>query len=143
MDEYDILIRKMIEIFAKGGNLLRNIGPRPTGEWSPQARERIAQIGGWLARNGDSVYGTHRTRLGKQPFGWTTANDSTLFLHIVHWPKDSSVRVEGLFDQVERVAFLDGEKATSFQQKADVLTVQLPATAPDPVNTVIACRIKK
>jgi alpha-L-fucosidase len=143
VDDFDGLIREMIEVFAKGGNLLRNIGPRPTGEWSPQARERIAQIGGWLARNGDSIYGTHRTRLGKQSFGWTTANDSTLFLHILHWPNDSSVRVEGLFDQVERVTFLDGEKATSFQQKADVLTVQLPATAPDPVNTVIACRIKK
>jgi alpha-L-fucosidase len=136
VSDYDGLIREMIEIFAKGGNLLRNIGPRPTGEWSPQARERILQIGDWLARNGASVYGTHRTRLGRLPFGWATANETTLFLHVLSWPKDGAIRVEGLFDEVERAALLDGEKQLQFRQNADVLIVELPATAPDPVDTV-------
>lgn len=140
VEPYDVLIRQMVEVLAKGGNLLRNIGPQPNGEWSPAVRERILQIGEWLKVNGESVYDTHRTRLGWQPWGWATANSNTLFLHVTRWP-GRELRLEGLNDHVAAARLLRGGTALEFAQTGNVLTIALPAAAPDPVDTVIALSI--
>jgi alpha-L-fucosidase len=142
-EAYDVLIHQMVEVFAKGGNLLRNIGPKPTGEWSGPVRERIQQIGAWLKVNGASVYGTHRTRLGAQPWGWATANDTTLYLHVFTWPKDGVLTVTGLHDRVTGVRLLTAGTRLQYQHNGNTLTITLPAEAPDPVDTVIAVRVKR
>ena len=50
------LIRMLIETRAKGGNLLLNIGPEPSGE-IPFEQERILrELGLWLFVNGEAIY---------------------------------------------------------------------------------------
>ena len=139
---YDELVRQMVEIFAKGGNMLRNIGPRPTGEWSPAVLERIRQIGEWLKRNGDSVYGTHRTRLGSLGWGWATASDSTLYLHVFEWPGESLV-VEDFPDRAQSARLLADGQALKFRQEGTTLTVTIPKEAPDKVDTVLAVKCRR
>ncbi len=50
------LIHTLIEIVAKGGNFLLNIGPDPTGEWPAEAYDRLEQIGRWMRDNGSAIY---------------------------------------------------------------------------------------
>jgi hypothetical protein len=102
----------------------------------------LAQVGDWLKVNGASIYGTHRTHLGAQPWGWTTANDTTLFLHVLRWP-GTKLTVPDLYDRVTAVSLLAGGGKLPFIQQGDTLTVTLPTTAPDPVDTVIAVRIER
>ncbi|MDM7974231.1 MAG: alpha-L-fucosidase [candidate division Zixibacteria bacterium] len=52
------LIRLLAEVAAKGGNLLLNIGPSPEGELPPTALARLAEIGAWMAVNGEAIYGS-------------------------------------------------------------------------------------
>lgn len=42
---------------AKGGNYLLNVGPKPDGTIPPMAIKRLREMGGWLAANGEAVYG--------------------------------------------------------------------------------------
>jgi alpha-L-fucosidase len=141
-EPYDVLIRQMVEIFAKGGNLLRDIGPRPTGEWSPPVVARIHEIGAWLRTNGRSVYGTHRTRLGAQSWGWTTADRDTLYLHVFHWPGATLV-LDNLPDRARSARLLATGKRLRWAQQDHRLTITLPNTAPDLVDTVIAVGIRR
>jgi len=53
------LIHLLIEIVAKGGNFLLNIGPEPTGEWADEAYARLEEIGAWMGVNGEAIYGSH------------------------------------------------------------------------------------
>jgi alpha-L-fucosidase len=52
------LIGLMVDAVSKGGNLLLNVGPTAEGLIRPQNLSRMAEIGKWLAVNGEAVYGT-------------------------------------------------------------------------------------
>jgi alpha-L-fucosidase len=52
------LIHLLVDIVAKGGNLLLNVGPRPDGTLPPTAVSRLAEIGDWMAINSEAIYGT-------------------------------------------------------------------------------------
>ncbi|MDZ7262318.1 MAG: alpha-L-fucosidase, partial [candidate division KSB1 bacterium] len=52
------LVHLLVDIVAKGGNFLLNIGPSPEGDWAPEAYDRLKGIGDWLKINSEAIYGT-------------------------------------------------------------------------------------
>ena len=52
------ILRMLIEIVSKGGNLLIGFGPSPEGEFIPQVVDRLKEIGEWMKVNSESIYGT-------------------------------------------------------------------------------------
>lgn len=52
------LIHTLIDVVAKGGNFLLNVGPSPVGEFAPDAYARMLDIGAWLRINGEAIYET-------------------------------------------------------------------------------------
>ncbi len=52
------LIHNLVDIVAKGGNYLLNIGPGPDGEWHEAAYTTMEGIGAWMKINGSAIYGT-------------------------------------------------------------------------------------
>ena len=52
------LIHMLVDIVAKGGNLLLNIGPGPDGTWQDDAYDRLKQIGDWMKVNSEAIYAT-------------------------------------------------------------------------------------
>ncbi|MDW7692532.1 alpha-L-fucosidase [Flammeovirgaceae bacterium SG7u.111] len=49
------LINKLIEIRAKGGNFLMNVGPKPNGEIPIEQEERLREIALWIFVNNEAV----------------------------------------------------------------------------------------
>ena len=52
------LVHMLIDIVAKGGNFLLNVGPTPEGILPADATERLRQIGQWMAVNAEAIHGT-------------------------------------------------------------------------------------
>lgn len=52
------LIHLLIDIVAKGGNFLLNIGPDSNGELPAIALSRLQDMGDWMNVNGEGIYGT-------------------------------------------------------------------------------------
>jgi len=50
------IIHMLIDIVAKGGNLLLNIGPGPDGDFDPVIYDRLNEIGAWMQVNGEAIY---------------------------------------------------------------------------------------
>jgi alpha-L-fucosidase len=63
-DEYkstERLVRTLVEVVAKGGNIIYNVGPQPDGRLPAEAVRRMEELGDWMRINGESIYGTRPT----------------------------------------------------------------------------------
>ena len=52
------LIRLLVDVVSKNGNLLINVGPRADGSIPDLQRRAMGELGAWLRREGDAIYGT-------------------------------------------------------------------------------------
>ena len=52
------LIRSLVDTVSKNGNLLLNVGPMADGTIPEIQRRPLAELGSWLNRNGEAIYGT-------------------------------------------------------------------------------------
>ncbi len=51
-------IHTLIDVVAKGGNLLLNIAPSPEGEWQQGAYNLLQEYGAWMKVNSSAIYNT-------------------------------------------------------------------------------------
>jgi len=49
-------IQMLVDVVAKGGNLLLNVAPSPKGEWQDGAYKLLREIGDWMQINGEGIY---------------------------------------------------------------------------------------
>ena len=52
------IVHQLIDIVAKNGNLLLNVGPKYDGTFDPGAVAVLKEIGDWLRCCGEAIYGT-------------------------------------------------------------------------------------
>ena len=54
------LIYNLIDVTAKGGNYLLNVGPMANGEIPKESIARLKDIGNWVKINGEAIYSSSR-----------------------------------------------------------------------------------
>ncbi len=140
------VIQNLADIAHKGGNYLLNVGPTAEGVF-PQASVRILQqTGQWMAKNGESIYATTASPLGRLPFNARcTAKPGTLFIHVFDWPVMGELVIPRIKNPVTSVTLLadPGKKPLPFDQKGSDLFItldakQIPARVLNTVNNVLA-----
>jgi alpha-L-fucosidase len=86
------LLQNLIDITAKGGNFLLNIGPRGDGSVPEPSVTALQTIGAWMQQNGEAILGT-RPAFADLPFGRSTRRTlsptrAKLYLHVFDKPAD-------------------------------------------------------
>ena len=77
-----LLLRKLVECVSKGGNMILNVGPDGRGNIPPESLEILTQMGAWMAKNSESIYGCGPAALEKPEYGRVTARGNRLYFHI-------------------------------------------------------------
>ncbi|MGC4151605.1 MAG: alpha-L-fucosidase [Propionicimonas sp.] len=63
------VIRLLVDVVSKNGNLLLNVGPRADGSIPDLQRTAIDQLGAWMRQNGAAIYGTRPWIRSQEPVG--------------------------------------------------------------------------
>ncbi len=138
------LIRTLVDIASKGGNFLLNVGPTPEGLIPEASVQRLTEMGKWMAVNGASVHGTTASPFGRPAWGRCTAKANQRYLHVFQWPADGKLAVPLAGAQVDKAYLLADQKQTKLPVTAgaDQVTISLPATAPDAIDSVVVLVLK-
>jgi alpha-L-fucosidase len=133
------LIRMLIEVVSKGGNLLLNVGPKPDGTIQDEFVTRLRAMGRWMKVNGESIYETTASPFERMSyFGRATVKGNRLYLHVFDWPADGQLRVPGLKNLVHKARLLaDPSREIKTRRDGDDVIVSLPGAAPDEIASVI------
>ena len=82
MKSLEECIRTLVTCAGGDGNLLFNVGPMPDGRIEPRQVERLKEMGAWLEKNGESIYGTRGGPVKPGPGFVTTRKGNTIYLHV-------------------------------------------------------------
>lgn len=123
-------LKTCLDILSKtsggNGNLLLNVGPMPDGRIEARQVNRLKEIGGWLTKNGEAVYGTSGGPYMPTDSFATTRKGNKIFLHVLN-PGVPSIALKELPGRkVTRAAILKGG-AVEVKQDNGAIQVQLPA----------------
>jgi alpha-L-fucosidase len=97
------IVHQIIDTVSMNGNFLINVGPTGEGEFDPESMTRLGEIGTWLETNGDSIYGTVKSPIGKLPWGRCTMKDRRVYLHMFERPASGNLIVPGIRSQIINV----------------------------------------
>ncbi|WP_291528922.1 alpha-L-fucosidase [Bacteroides sp. UBA939] len=78
------IITMLMEVAAKGGNLLLGVGPTAGGLIEQPAVERLQKIGEWLRSNGKAIYNTRITPHYHSGNVWFTADKNGKTVYALH-----------------------------------------------------------
>ena len=140
------VIRTLVECVSKNGNLLLNVGPDAKGVIPEQSLSILAEVGQWMKRNGDSIYGCQAADLAKPEWGRYTQRGKFLYAH-VYDRGIGPIYFAGLKGKIKKARLLaDGSELKVFTpwtavQYSDIdggAFITLPgARLPDEADTVI------
>ncbi len=136
----DYLLELLVNCASKGVNYLLNVGPTAEGVIPQPSVELLKQMGAWLDRNGEAIYGTTASPFFIDPsWGRVTCKGETLYLLIKQWPSNGELTLAGLRNQVRSARVLGAAQAkVGVKQQGDTLVLSLPATAPEKLFPVVA-----
>ena len=131
------VIRNLTACAREGGNYLLNIGPRGDGSIPEESVRILSDVGQWMARNGEAIYGSDLCQPRRSNYASFTRKGNTLFMHVHFWPGDT-VALSGIKTAVKSARLLASQKKVEFQQdRFRVRFTGLPLQAPDtPVTTI-------
>jgi alpha-L-fucosidase len=117
------------------GNLLFNVGPMSTGEIEPTQVARLKEMGAWLQKYGQSVYGTRGGPWKPSKDIASTRKGSVVYLHILRWTGDS-ITLHNLPRKITGSSLLTGGKVEVKQTEQGVV-ITVPASDRQAVDTLV------
>jgi len=138
------VVRNLIDVASKGGNYLLNVGPTEEGIIPEESANILKQVGSWLEKNGEAIYGTTaapssdniRLRVESR----MTQKIGKLFLHVFSWPEDGTIFVEGINAHTIKEIYLLADPMRiplKYEPYERCVFIKVPAKSPTPYAGVI------
>lgn len=135
------LIQYLVRAAGSNANFLLNVGPMPNGKIQPEFVSRLHEMGQWVQKNGETIYGTRGGPLPPREWGVTTQKDNKVYVHILNWP-DASILLPTLPRPIKTVNFLKDGSKVEYTQNAYGVSLKLPAGERDADDTIVVFELE-
>jgi len=134
-------IEMLIRAAGGDGNILLNVGPRPDGVIDPEQANLLKDIGAWLAKHGESIYGTRGGPWKPTAALASTRKGNHIYLHALK-STDGHIVLPAPATGVKSATLLNGGKV-AFSRKGQKLEIEIPPTALESVDTVVKLEVDR
>ena len=145
----------LVECAVRGGNSLLGLSPMPDGRFEPRQVDRVREIGEWLRKYGQTIYGTRGGPFISAEWGGTTYRGNKVYVHLLRWSGvrekgggreewsiDKVLRLPAITQRITASKVLTGEKATVTHTNEGI-EIHVPKVHRDPIDTIIELTLDK
>ena len=124
-------VHMLVDIVAKGGNLLYNVAPGPDGSWHDEAYELFEKIGDWMRINSEAIYGTRTLTPYKEGKVCLTQKENTIYAIYLADENEtgmpSSIWLSSIaLDENVKLSLLGTEHQLSWKKVGNGFMVEIP-----------------
>ena len=123
------------------GNLLLNVGPMPTGEIENRQVERLKEIGAWMKKYGQTIYGTRGGPYTPTRQMATTRTGNTIYVHVLAWSGES-LKLAPIPAKVVKSLAVTGGEAQVVQTDSGI-EISHPKANRQAIDTIVALELDK
>lgn len=132
----DELILDVVRTSGANGNLAINVGPRPDGSFHPDQIAIMDGLGKWLARYGESIYGTRGGPFRPAPWGVSTRKGKQAYLHLLQW-EGGVLKLPPLRQKALSARLFDNDAAVRLRQTVSGIELQAPERGRSRLDTIV------
>lgn len=136
------VVHYLVNAAGRNANFLLNIGPMPNGDISQQFVDTLKQVGDWLAKYGESVYGTRGKVIAPQDWGVVTRKENTLYVHVMKPGNGKFIFLPGLALPVKDATSLNTGRQVKIKQQPEGLFIYNDGSLNDDWDNIIKLALK-
>jgi alpha-L-fucosidase len=134
----EMLIHNLVDIAAKGGNYLLNIGPTSEGLFPEESIERLEEMGDWMKVNGEVIHksrGVKNYRESENLYDIKSKDGKWIYAITTAWPGETLTAKYLVPEENSKVTLLGYSKPLKWKKLPGTgIQIQIPASLQDPVN---------
>ncbi|THV60860.1 alpha-L-fucosidase [Flagellimonas alvinocaridis] len=134
------LVQYIVKAAGYGSNLLLNVGPMPNGKIQDEHKESLKQMGDWLRKNGETIYGTKAGPSGPTDEYATTQKGKTIYVHLLQ--NKDVVFIEGFNQRIKQITYYGTQQKVTHEFNDYGLLLKIQEDRQDPIDTIIEITLR-
>jgi len=137
------LIHYLVKAAGYNANFLLNVGPMPDGTIQPEFTDTLMEIGTWMSRNGETIYGSRGDMISPKDWGVLALKNKTAYMHILEKPASNAIIfIPDLKQIIHKALLFTGKKEVKFKQQPEGTFIYLEGIDIDEIDTIIQLDLK-
>ena len=139
MKSFKQCIQTLVKTVGGDGNLLFNVGPMPDGRIELRQVERLKEMGAWLRKYGQSIYGTRGGPFKPGAWGASTYKGNAVYIHVLNWSGEKLL-LSPVPKKIVASSVLTGGEA-SIRQTDEAIEISVPKADWHEIDTIIKLQL--
>ena len=112
----------------------------PNGKIQLEFVSRLEEMGEWLNKNGETIYGTRGGPIPQKSWGVTTQKDNKVYVHILN-PESSNLLLPDFGKEIKNITlFSDGTKL-KYKKDEFGIALQIPDEKTNDLDTILVIEL--
>jgi alpha-L-fucosidase len=112
----------------------------PDGRIQPEFINTLRELGAWMDKNGETIYGTRGGPVTPRTWGVTTQKGNKVFVHLLN-PEDNNLLLPDFGMKVKNITFHETGAKLKFKQDAFGIAISVPEGSLDEIDTILVIEL--